>query len=193
MKITVGITGGIGSGKSVIARVLRNRGLPVFDCDVEAKFLMDNSSEIKERLRKEINPSCVNVSGAIDRSILSKIVFKDTTKLKLLNEIVHGEVKRCFINWRSSQTQQLIFIETAIPISSHFEMLMDKIWLVEAPHEVRIKRVAARNSMSISDIEKRIKAQQHEFDGLDATKKRILNNDGEESLLLRINELFNEL
>lgn len=193
MKKTVGITGGIGSGKSIVARVCRSHGFPVYDCDYEAKRLMDDSPEIKRLLRRHIYESCVDSSGAINRAVLSSIVFSDSGKLKMLNEIVHGEVRKDFTNWRERQTASVVFIETAIPTTSNLDILMDRIWIVEASMEVRIKRVVRRSSLRPDDVEKRIKAQDHEFEGLPDSKIRVIDNNGEASLLLCIDKLLNEL
>lgn len=193
MKLTVGITGGIGSGKSMVARICRSQGFPVYDCDLEAKRLMDSSQEIKRLLKSDIHESCVDAAGAIDRAALGSIVFKNPEKLKRLNEIVHGEVRNHFVKWRESQTGPLVFVETAIPVTSRFNPLMDRIWLVDAPVEKRIERVMRRSGIPHTDVEKRIKAQSHEFEGLPESKTRVIDNGGEASLLLRIYELLNEL
>ncbi len=191
--LTIGITGGIGSGKSVIARICRNQGLPVYDCDLEAKKLMNSSAEIKGLLKRDIHDSCVDASGAIDRAALSDIVFKDKEKLRRLNEIVHGAVRNHFSHWRKEHGNTIAFVETAIPTTSHLDLLMDRIWLVEAPMSKRIARVMQRNGISAQEVVKRIKAQDNEFDELPAEKVRKIDNGGDSSLLLRIDELLNEL
>ncbi len=193
MKLTIGITGGIGSGKSVVARICRGKGIPVYDCDLEAKKLMDGSERIKRMLTSDIDKSCVSASGEIDRARLGEIVFQDSDKLMKLNEIVHREVREHFNLWRDEQKERLVFVETAIPSSSRFEDLMDQIWLIEAPHIERVRRVMQRSSITMADVEKRIKAQDHEFENLSADKLRRIDNGGAESLLLQIEKLLNEL
>lgn len=193
MKFTIGITGGIGSGKSVVARICRNKGFPVYDCDIEAKQLMDSSAEIKRRLSSRIHESCIDSAGAIDRVALGNIVFHNPEKLRTLNEIVHGEVRKDFIDWRERQANPVVFVETAIPVTSHLDQLMDQVWLVVAPAEERVKRVMLRNNVSAADVEKRIGSQNHEFERLPEIKTKIIDNGGAASLLLRIDELLNEL
>ena len=95
------ITGGIGAGKSIVSRALKVLGYEVFDCDYEAKIIMDSDEDIKRRLRLEISPNAVLSDGVIDRKHISAVVFSNPDKLAALNAIVHEAVRRRIIEWQS--------------------------------------------------------------------------------------------
>ncbi len=114
MKRIIAITGGIGSGKSVVSHTLRCLGYPVYDCDSEARILMDNDSDIRQRISAEISAEAINADGTINRQKLSAIIFSDTGKLRQLNSIVHGAVRNLFVQWSLSSNEQTLFVETAI-------------------------------------------------------------------------------
>ena len=110
----IALTGGIGSGKSTVAQVLRAWGYAVFDCDIRARILMDEGVEIKRRIAQEIAAEVIE-NGAINRRTLSDIVFADKEKLLILNNIVHSAVRKDIRNWRSTLCNKpFVFVETAI-------------------------------------------------------------------------------
>ncbi len=154
----IALTGGIGAGKSVVSRVLRCLGYDVFDCDSEAKALMDGNAAIKERLMSEISPEVI-LDGEIDRQRLAQIVFADAEKLAALNAIVHTAVKEHIRHWHQCRTASVAFVETAILFESGLNRLVDAEWRVSAPTELRILRVMARNGMTAEQVRQRIKSQ----------------------------------
>lgn len=154
----IAVTGGIGSGKSMVCRILRTLSYPVFDCDSEAKALMDADTEIHRRLIGEIDASVV-CDGIIDRRRLADIVFADSAKLETLNSIVHGAVRSRLALWAASQPSAVAFVETAILFQSGLNEDVDAEWRVEAPREIRIARVMSRNSLPRTAVEARIDAQ----------------------------------
>lgn len=177
----IAIVGGIGSGKSVVSHILRVLGYPVYDCDSRARTLMDNDTEIHQALLRHIHPEAV-VNGKIDRSLISQIVFSDTEALLRLNTIVHGAVHTDLARWRS-ENRGTIFVETAIPVSSGLDKLVDQIWQVAAPEDLRIRRVQKRSNLTAHQIEARIQAQKAE----EITSPHvILTNDGRHLLLPQI-------
>lgn len=155
------LCGIIGSGKSVVAKVLTVLGYPIYDCDFRARSLMDRDYEIHRRLAEEISEEVIHES-CIDRKRLAEIVFADKSKLALLNSIVHGAVRRDLKSWRvqmSSATDRRLFVESAILFESGLDRMVDDAWIIETGHETRIKRVMARNSCSRSEVEARIACQ----------------------------------
>lgn len=155
------ITGGIGAGKSVISRVLRVMGYEVFDCDREAKLLMDSDPVIKSRLVAEIHPGSVSPEGNIDRRLLSTVVFADSEKLNALNSIVHAAVLRRIRAWQSERhNKDHIFVETAILYQSGLDKIVDDVIEVIAPDEIRIMRVMKRNNCNREYVVSRIRSQQ---------------------------------
>lgn len=171
------ITGGIGSGKSVVSRILRANGHEVYDCDLEAKLLMDRDDEIKRRLCAEIHPEAVDACGVIDRRRLASVVFADSERLAALNRIVHGAVRRDIARRMAANPD--LFVETAIPVSSGLVDMADEVWQVEAPEDLRIRRVMARNNVSAADVRRRIEAQRAEY----IPNARAIVNDGKCSLI----------
>ncbi|MDD2961791.1 MAG: dephospho-CoA kinase [Muribaculaceae bacterium] len=158
MKI-VAITGGIGSGKSIVSTFLRKMGYKVYDCDSEAKYLTETSTILINRIKEEFGDAIVS-NGQINRKNLAEIVFKDKSKLTMLNRIVHPFVKDDIMRWiRLNNQEKLLFIETAILNESGINDIVDNVILVNAPESIRISRVMKRNSIDKESVEARIKSQ----------------------------------
>lgn len=189
----IGITGGIGAGKSVVSRILRLKGFEVYDCDSRASEIMHSSSEILIWLKENIGEEAVDHTGSINRKAVGEVIFSDFEKRESLNRIVHtavyDDVKCC----SGRCGGELFFVESAILATSHLDELCDRIWLVEAPVETRIMRVEKRSGLDRKNIEDRIKTQQHEFDELDKTKTSVIINDGSISLLEQIESLIENI
>lgn len=155
----IAITGGIGSGKSIVSRILRILQYPVYDCDSRAKALMDTDMRIKERIRLEIAEEAI-FQGNIDRRILAEKVFADEAKLRILNSICHTAVRADIQQWSQRHgNSPLLFVETAIMFTSGLNSDVDAEWRVTAPAEMRIQRVIARNGLPRTQIEARMDSQ----------------------------------
>lgn len=153
----IAIIGGIGSGKSVVSRLLSLMGYPVYDCDSNAKRLMDESEDIHRGLVDIFGPSAVSPEG-INRAYIASIAFKDAEKLSKLNSLVHPAVLHDFDRW-AQQNGEIVFVETAILSESGMSKSVDAVWSVEAPLECRVERVMVRNAMSRQDVMRRISSQ----------------------------------
>ncbi|MCI9606879.1 MAG: dephospho-CoA kinase [Muribaculaceae bacterium] len=153
----IALTGGIGCGKSVVARILGILGYEVYDCDSRAKALMDADSCIKTQIRETLCDKAVDANGNIDRRLLAEIVFSDQRKLEVLNGIVHSAVRKDLLNWHCGDKPA--FVETAILYQSGLDRIVDAVWDVAAPPELRIERVMARNGLSRRQVIDRIEAQ----------------------------------
>lgn len=186
----IALYGGIGSGKSVVSRILRAIGYKVYDCDTEAKRIMDNSPAIKEFLVRRISPEAVREDGVIDRSIVSKVVFSDSEALNDLNHTVHGAVAEDFLQW-SELHRGIKFIETAILYQSGLNEYVDEVWEVSAPAEIRIERVISRNNCLRSDVIRRIEAQDSYRPEKTHPYSFQIINDGFSPILPQIEELLN--
>ena len=155
------ITRGIGAGKSVVSQILRVMGYEVFDCDCEAKILMDSDLQIKNRLISDIHRDAVDSYGQINRKLISSIVFADKERLALLNSIVHSAVRRRIEEWKNEKHSRChLFVETAILYQSGLDRAVDDVIDVVAPDEIRIIRVMKRNNCSRQDVISRIHSQQ---------------------------------
>lgn len=159
----IAITGGIGCGKSIVSQILKEFGFQVYDCDCNAKYLMDNSPIIKDCLKSTFGNDII-IDGTINRVKLASIVFNNKEKLVKLNNIVHSSVKEDLISWKLENSHnKLLFVETAILYQSGLDSIVDEVWEVNAPLEIRIERVMKRNNISRQDILSRIESQKYEI------------------------------
>ena len=156
--IIVGLTGGIGSGKSTILNYLKNNGYPCFESDKVGKKLLEG--ELKDSIIKLFGKEIYNPKGIINSRALSKKVFSDSKLLKNLNDIVHPAVHKAFVKFKHNHLNYPIIIkEAAILIESGSYKSCDFIILVKAPRNERIKRIVARDSVNESDVIVRINNQ----------------------------------
>ena len=188
----IGLAGGIGSGKSVISRILRQKGCQVYDCDTRARYLMENSQIIKSRIRDEISADVTDGSLPINRRRLAEIVFHDKKMLKCLNAIVHGVVRDDVRRTVESTLEKILFVEAAVMAQSGLADICDEIWIVEAPVQQRIERVMARDAINRDAVDARIKSQEEEAELLSSygAKLKVVRNDSIHSLLLQLDELL---
>ena len=154
----VGLTGGIGSGKSSVAGFFKELGVPVYNSDEEVKLLMVESAEVKKAIIDLFGPSAYQ-KESLNKKLISQIVFQDKEKLKRLNEIVHPAVRRHFEDWVVNQSAPYIIQETALIFENEMQDNYDVIILVTAPEDSRIERVIKRDNSSISQVKARIKNQ----------------------------------
>ena len=180
--LTIGITGGIGSGKSVVSRVLRCNGLRVFDCDYEAKKIMSEDSSVKKALVGKLGKSIYDEDGKLNRGKLAELLFCDVKIREYVNQVVHAAVRNDIKKWRK-EIKGWFFIESAILATGGLIPFCDRIWLITAPLEERIKRVMKRDSASLESIEKRIDSQKNEFSQLENKNTLVLENDNITPLL----------
>lgn len=188
----IAITGGIGAGKSVVSRILRQIGYPVYDSDSQAKKLMDADCEIKRRLAAEISAAVV-CGGEIQRAVLAEMVFNDSAKLAILNDIVHTSVKADIQEYFKIQESKIVFVETAILYQSGLNREVDAEWRVTAPLETRIERVELRNGLSRKQVCERIASQEnHIVEDEIKPPVSMIENDGLQALVPQINKLLAE-
>jgi len=155
----IGLTGGIGSGKSTVAAYIASKGIPVYIADDEAKKLMD-SKRISSRIQAVFSENILSDSGKLDRKKIAAIVFKAPEKLVKLNEIVHPEVKKHFENWlKNHEKAPFIIKEVAILFETGGNTSCDKVILITAPQEVRIERAIKRDGLTRESILERIQNQ----------------------------------
>lgn len=185
---TIGITGGIGSGKSVVSRILRCNGFVVYDCDTEAKRLMTEDLDLKEALKSQIGPEVYEKDGNLNRRFLSKKIFYDLNVRKKVNNLVHTAVFRD-IQQEIDRHKEIFFVESAILATSSLTELCQEIWLVESPLSERIRRIINRDGLEEEEINRRIESQECEFEAIEKLKPIVLENDDHTSLLVEIRKL----
>ena len=187
----IGITGGIGSGKSVVSRLLRIMGYSVYDTDSEAKRLMESSLEVVQKLSECFGRDIYH-NGRLNRGLLSSRVFGESDKIVLLNSIVHPVVRFDFYRWSESLNDEICCVESAILYESRFDELVDEVWTVTAPEELRIGRVRQRSGLTEEEIKKRMAAQLSEEEK-QRRAAHIIWNDGNVSVIHRVLSLLKSL
>jgi dephospho-CoA kinase len=154
----IGLTGGIGSGKSTIARYFLDLGVPVYIADEEAKKILFQPQAVKE-VAEAFGPGILN-NGVPDKAKIAALVFKDPAKLQILNNIIHPKVAQHFKDWvKSNNTKPFVIKETAILFESGSYKDCDAVIMVTAPTETRIERVMQRDNISREQVLERIANQ----------------------------------
>jgi len=155
----VGLTGGIGSGKTTIANFFSELGTPVYHADLQAKKIMDDLDVI-QKIKTIFEENIINENQKLDRKKIANIVFDNPEKLQQLNAIIHPIVQQDFEKWLyKHKNYSYIIKEVAIIFEIHSECQYDKVILVTAPEDIRIKRVMERDKISEQEVLQRIKNQ----------------------------------
>lgn len=190
--LIIGITGGIGSGKTTFANILRKNGYFVYDSDVEAKKLQNENAVLRNKLIETFGAD-IYKSNELDRKKLASIVFGNPELLQKLNSIVHPAVLENFLHWKELHTKEkCLFLESALLFESKFNLLTDKIILITASEHVRIKRVMKRDGISDEQVKLRIKNQQSDIDKYKLVDV-IINTDEGSPSQNSMNEIISKL
>lgn len=192
MTLKMGITGGIGSGKSVVSRLLEVMGIPVYISDTETKQLMVTDACIRNELVSLLGEE-VYAGGVLNKSLLASYLFGDPEHAGQVNGIVHPRVKEDFRRWAEKRSAfPIVGIESAILIEAGFAGEVDVVVMVYAPEEVRVRRAMKRDASSHELIERRIRSQMS-----DEEKRRLADfvivNDGETPLIPQVLALIASL
>lgn len=196
-KLKIGITGGIGTGKTTVAKIIEANGFTVLNADDTARKLMQTDKEIRRKLIEKFG-SEVFIDNKLNSKFISNIVFNDKNKLKLLNSIVHpATIKNISEEITERQkTENLIFVESALVFEAKMEVLFDNVLLVTADDDKRIERIKIRNNYSDSEILKIIENQIPENIKKSKSDFIIINNGNLEDLKTKTEfflRLFNSL
>ncbi len=189
--LKVGITGGIGSGKSVVTRIFKTLGIPTLDADSFAKDLMAHNVEVREQLTANFGSSIFQY-GHLDRQALSKIVFNDKAMLAQLNGIVHPAVKKYGNLWMEAQNAAYVVKEAALFFESGSDKDMDIIIGVSAPENLRLARAMQRDNATEADVRKRMSNQMDEAEKM-LHCDYIIFNDEQHSIIeqvVHLHQLF---
>ena len=191
MAIKIGITGGIGSGKSVVAKLLAWMGIPVYQTDAEAKRLMLSDADIRRELTALVGSNAYNEKG-LNKALLASYVFGNPEHTRQVNAIVHPKVRHDFRKWAGDSGRMMVALESAILLEAGFRNEVDKVVMVYAPQEVRIERAIRRDSATREQIEKRIRSQMSDESKREAADFVIVN-DGETPLIPQVLSLISSL
>lgn len=176
MVLKVGLTGGIGSGKSVVAKIFETLGIPVYYADDAAKKLMNANEGLKKEIIKNFGEDSYS-NGELNRKYIASIVFNDKEKLDLLNSLTHPATIRDAEEWITRQSSSYIIKEAALLFESSANKKLDFVIGVDAPLPLRIKRVMARDGITEEDVMKRIALQMNETEKMKLCDFIITNNE----------------
>lgn len=185
----IGLTGGIGSGKSTVANYIASKGIPVYIADEEAKKVMEQE-DVKKKIQNLFSESVLNEDNTLNRKKIADFVFNDPKKLKELNAVVHPEVHLHFKNWLNEhKNYPYVIKEVAILFETGGNKDCDKVILITAPEELRIERAMKRDNLTKKDILVRINNQLSE-----AKKKElsdfVVENINLSNTFLKIDEIL---
>jgi dephospho-CoA kinase len=195
MAITVGVTGGIGSGKSTVCKIFEMLGTPVFEADLVAKELYNTNQKLKEEMIRLFGASIYTAEGKIDRKKLASVIFSDDFHLNLVNALVHPAVRDEFNHWlKKHESSPYIIHESALLFESGFYKMMDYNLVVSAPEEQRIDRVKKRDGITEQMVRKRMEKQWPEEEK-EKRADRVLRNDNKNMMIpeiIRIDKYLTE-
>ncbi len=175
----VGITGGIGSGKSTVCRILAEHGVAVYDADSRAKELMSSSEALRAALIENFGAECFTAEG-LNRAYLAGRVFSDAEQLRVLNGLVHPAVMADFEAWAEAQEGSYVVFESAILFEAKLEDRVDATVAVMAPEELRVERVMGRDGATKEQVLARIHNQMSDDERADRAKYGVVNIDVED-------------
>lgn len=185
--IRVGLTGGIGSGKTTVGRIFRTIGIPVFEADVEGRRLMAHDTALQRSIVERFGATVVNENG-IDRAALAGIVFQDTEALKALNALIHPAVRAGFDRWAREQRAPYLMMEAAVLAESGGHRTLDAIVVVRAPERIRIRRVMQRDGVAEEAVRARLANQVSEAERL-AIADHVIHNDDSRLVIPQVLEV----
>ena len=191
--LKVGITGGIGSGKTTVCKIFETLGIPVYYADERAKRLMTEDMELVAAIKKLFGEDAYFPDGNLDRGFIASIVFNDRKILDRLNDLVHPVVAKDGEKWHLEQQDVPYTLkEAALLIESGSHLLLDKIITVTAPLELRIQRVMARDKAERAAVEARINKQMPESEKVKIADF-VIKNDGSMSLIKQVLKIHTDL
>ncbi|QQS51427.1 MAG: dephospho-CoA kinase [Bacteroidota bacterium] len=183
--LRIGITGGIGSGKSYICEIFRKIGVPVYESDIAARQITDKQADVKKAIEKILGAEAYQ-NGYLNRPYVASMVFQNSALLQEINSIIHPAVEKDFQHWCLQQNQhQYVINEAAILFESGAYKMLDKTIVVSAPIELRIERTMNRNGFSREEIERRMQFQ-WPAEKIETLADFIIVNDNKKLLLPQI-------
>jgi len=191
VKFRLGVTGGIGSGKSTICKVFKVLDIPVFVSDDEARILMNED----DRIRKALNSIAgfdLYPGGELDRPTLAELIFNDEVLLEKVNHLVHPAVLQAFNNWAEQQVSDYVILETALLYKSELNWALDKSLAVIAPMEERILRVMERNALTRDQVLERIRNQVSEAEMI-SKSDFVINNADNNMIISEVIRIHNDI
>ena len=188
----IGLTGGIGSGKSVVSHLLRLMDVPVYDCDSEAKLLMCESAVIREALIEAVGTEAYDAEGRLNRVYLASYMFSNAERVALVNRIVHPVVRADFKEWAKRTGSAIVAVESAILFEAGMQTDVSAVWVVDASEDLRLQRAMKRDASNEKAVRNRMQSQlsaQEYVKRADA----VIHNDDRHSLIQQVRRLLDEI
>jgi len=191
MKI-IGLTGGIGSGKTMIAELFRINGIPVYESDARSKALCQSDKKLMDGLKELFGDDVFNPDGCLNRPFMAKAIFSNKALLQAANNLIHPVVIQDFKRWVTCQDASIVVQETAILFEANLENSVDWVVCVTAPEEVRIQRTCVRSGLSPEEVHARMRNQLSDGE-LIRRSDFIICNDGLTPLIPQVDALLKTL
>lgn len=191
-KIKIGITGGIGSGKSYVCRLLETRGIPFFSCDDTARREMTANESLRSELRRLVSPHVYYNDGSLNKPVVRGFLQSSPDNAARLDEVVHPYVRKRWQEWASAQDSEIVAMECALLFEAQFDNEVDSTVLVSAACDVRVSRVMKRDGVDAETVKRWMEMQMPE----EEKRKRadfIILNDGTQDLGRQIDNVLNEI
>lgn len=189
--LKIGITGGIGSGKSYVCQILEKMGYAIFNSDLEAKKLMTQNKELIQQIKFIIGEHAY-LNEELNKSIIRKFLYENEVNKEKLNALIHPFVYLAFEKWTNTIQKEIVFNESALLFETNSYKRFNKTILVTAPEEIRIERLIKRDSLNIEEIKKRFNAQLK--DSIKSKKADyIIENDDKKLIIPQINKMLEQI
>lgn len=189
--IRIGITGGMGAGKSVISEMMRCLGIPVYDADIASKKILNSNTKVKTQLIELLGEEIFS-NGQLNRPLMAQLIFNNNELLLKTNAIIHPAVFDDFIAWSEAQNKEVVACETAILFESGMVSYFDSILMVSAPLEIRIERCIKRNKFTREQVMERIAKQMDESKKIELSDF-VIDNDNRKALYPQLKNFLNNL
>lgn len=189
----IGLTGGIGSGKSTVAKFIEDMGFPVYYSDIRAKEIVNDNEFLKSKIVELLGSEAYNENGNYNRKYVASLVFGNDNLLQKLNQTIHPAVREDFENWVSRQSSEFVFKETALLFELGLDKECHQSILVTAEDNLRIKRVMDRDGKTYREVETIMDKQMPEKDKIRKTVFIIYNNDGLAELRTETEKVINKI
>ncbi|MCQ2218566.1 MAG: dephospho-CoA kinase [Paludibacteraceae bacterium] len=191
MKKAIGITGGIGSGKSVVSSLLRILNIPVYDADAASKSLLSTDPDLVSSLKRLLGED-IYEGDVLNRKKMASMIFSDKELLAKVNALIHPAVISDFRRWAENQGSSLVACESALIYESKMNDLFDAVLMVYAPEQVRIKRAIARDAATEEQIRARIQNQMSDEQKKSMSDFVVLNDD-EHALIPQLQDILDRI
>ncbi|NBU70220.1 MAG: dephospho-CoA kinase [Bacteroidetes bacterium] len=191
-RLRIGLTGNMGSGKSTAAKIFRFLGVPVFDADAEARDLLEYDDETRRGVLNIFGQQAFHPNGLPNRGLIGKAAFKDSEKLRALNNIIHPKIRIRSDLWHEGHNEAYTIYEAALLVESGSYERLDALVVVSAPSALKINRVAARNGWSRRHIRERLKNQRKQRELL-ILADYVIKNDGNHLLIPQVLSIHGEI